>query len=44
MHKLEVWALAEITCVDYLLRFSADALPEVIGLGITLITTLLING
>lgn len=28
----------------YLLHFPLDALPEVIGLGITLITTLLING
>lgn len=33
----------EITRQDYLLCFPLDALSEVIGLGITLITTLLIN-
>lgn len=36
-------SITEITWLDYLLRFPVDALPEVIGFGITLITTLLIN-
>lgn len=33
----------KITWSDYSLCFPIDALPDVIGLGITLITTLLIN-
>lgn len=36
--------MTEITWLDNLVFFPVDALPEVIGLGITLITTLLING
>lgn len=37
-------SIKEITWLDYLLLFPVDPLPGVIGLGITLITTLLING
>lgn len=43
-HEKIAKSIKEITWLDYLLRFPVDALPEVIGLGITLITTLLING
>lgn len=43
-HEKITKSITEITWLDYLLRFPVDALPEVIGLGITLITTLLING